>query len=55
MGKDIDWEAIKKLNLDTSPEAEMRFNAALKRALRVPTTPEEDKALAEQARRVFRD
>jgi hypothetical protein len=43
---DIDWDYIKTLDIDTSPEAEIRFNASLKRAMNVPTTPEEDKLLA---------
>lgn len=45
MGKDIDWEAIKELDLDTSPEAEERFTASLKRAMNMPTTKREDELL----------
>lgn len=47
MGKDIDWEAIKALDIDTSPEAGERFNAAVKRGLRVRTTEREDQLLRE--------
>jgi hypothetical protein len=45
VGNDINWDEIEEVELDTSPEAEIRFNAALKRGLRMPTTPEEDQLL----------
>lgn len=45
MGKPIDWDAINELDLDTSPEAEVRFNAALKRAMNVPISEVEAEAL----------
>lgn len=45
MGKDIDLDAINELDLDKSPEADERFEAAVKRGLRVPTTAREDELL----------
>lgn len=45
MGKDIDWDAINDLDLDRSPEAHERFNAALKRAMNMPTSEREDHLL----------
>lgn len=47
MGKDIDWDAINELDLDTSPEADERFEASLKRAMRMPTTERENQLLRE--------
>lgn len=47
MGKDINWDEINDLDLDTSPEAKERFDAALKRAMRMPTTEREDQLLRE--------
>ena len=47
MGKDIDWKEINALNLDKSPEADERFEAALKRGLGVKTTERENQLLRE--------
>jgi hypothetical protein len=46
MGKPIDMAAInEELDLDTSPEAQERFDAALKRGMGMPTTEREDELL----------
>ena len=47
MGKDIDWDEINDLDLDKSPEAHERFDAALKRSMGVKTTEREDQLLRE--------
>ncbi len=53
MGKPIDLEAIKdELDLDTSPEATVRFDATMKRMMRMPTSKEEDEALAKWCKRM---
>jgi hypothetical protein len=46
----IDWDAIEKMQMDTSPEAEIRFNALCKRMLGQKTTPEEDALLAKRCK-----
>jgi hypothetical protein len=52
MGEDINWNEIHQLDLDTSPEAHERFEAALKRGLNVKTTEREDRLLREWCEKV---